>query len=143
MNDSFVIWFLSVKPEIFDLKSDRLWPEGFEIIVYESPELLLHNLDSRHPDFILLDWELIHQNVRPLVSKVVRTSAFSEVYLFNLPDDDAINHELSQWELSGTFSPSYSVRDLRQQIQEMADYRQLLNSAGVIGRSSHLKYQAS
>lgn len=143
MNDSFVIWFLSVKPEIFDLKSDRLWPEGFEIIVYESPELLLHNLDSRHPDFVLLDWELIHQNVRPLVNKVVRSSAFSEIYLFNLPEDDEINHELSKWELSGVFSPAYSVRDLRQQIREMADYRQLLNRAGIIGRSSHLKYLAS
>jgi len=142
VGNSFSIWILSNRSEIFNLRDRSLWPEGYQIIVFENFNLLLSNLQSRKPDFILLDWELISQSARPLVAKLARDESLVEIYLINLPDDSPIYNELGSWELSAAFSPDYSAHDLRLKIQEYADLKMILDQADIIGRSAQNKRMA-
>jgi len=143
MDSVFSIWILSRRPEIFDWRDRSLWPEGYGIVVFENSNLLLSNLKARKPNFVLLDWELVSQNARPLVAKIVRDEARAEIYLINLPEESPIYSELGSWELSGAFSPSYSADDLRGKIQEYVDLKLILEKAGIVGRSIQNKRAAS
>ncbi len=143
MENSFSIWILSRRPEIFDWRNSNIWPEGFNVVVFEKIDLLLSNLAKRSPEFIILDWDLVSQNVQPVVSKISRTSPLSEIYLINLPEDHPIYTDIGKHELSGIFPPDYESGDLRRKIQENAELKQLLNRAGIVGRSHHHKRIAS
>jgi len=143
MDNGFSIWIFSRRAELFDWRSAGLWPEDSNVIVFETLDLLLSNLKKRKPDFILLDWELIDQNAHPVIIKVSRLVPMAEIYLLYLPDDNPIHDTLGSWELSGAFSPGFSSDDLRKKILEQMEYKNLLNEAGIIGRSYYNKLNAA
>ncbi|NIP44076.1 MAG: AAA family ATPase [candidate division Zixibacteria bacterium] len=143
MDNGFSIWILSQRPEIFEWRDRDLWPDGYNVVVFEKLNLLLNNLESRQPDFILLDWDLISQNAHPIVSKLSRNSPLTEIYLIYLPEESSIYEDLSSWNLSGAYPPDYSSQHLREKMQENVDLKKLLNNNGIIGRSAHHKRMAS
>ena len=143
MDNNFSIWILSGRAEIFEWRAVAVWPEGYNVVVFDTIDLLLNNLRKRTPDFILLDWDLIDKSAHPVVSKISRLSAFSEIYIIYLPEDHPIHQQLSSWELSGTFSANYSATDLGDKIREIAKLKMITNAAGIIGRSAVHKRTAS
>ena len=143
MDNNFTIWILSGRAEIFDWRSGSNWPEGYNIVVFDTIDLLLSNLANRNPDFILLDWDLIDKSAHPVITKISRLSAFSEIYVIYLPEDNPIHQQLSSWELSGTFSANYSASDLGVKIREMAGLKMITNAAGIVGRSTFHKRTAA
>jgi transcriptional regulator with PAS, ATPase and Fis domain len=143
MDNSFSIWILSRRSELFEWRSAGLWPEESNVIVFETLDLLLSNLKNREPDFILLDWELIDQNAHPVIIKISRFSPMAELYLIYLPDDNPIYDELGSWELSGAYLPGFSSDELRGKIMEQVELKTILNKAGIIGRSSYNKHNAA
>ncbi len=143
MDNGFSIWILSQRPEIFEWRDRDLWPEGYNVVVFEQLDLLLNNLESRNPDFILLDWEIISQNAHPIVSKLSRESPLSELYLIFLPEGNNIYDDLSAWNLSGAYPPDYSSNNLREKMLENVELKNILNNCGIIGRSAHHKRMAS
>lgn len=143
MDNGFSIWILSQRPEVYSWRNRDLWPEGYNVVVFEKTDLLLNNLSSRHPDFILLDWDQISQHAHPIVTKLARSTSLSEIYLIFLPQDSPIYDNPGAWQLSGAYPPGYSSDDLREKIQENVELKRILNRSGIIGRSQHHKRVAS
>jgi two-component system nitrogen regulation response regulator GlnG len=143
MDNDFSIWILSQRPELYGWRNRDLWPEGYNVVVFEKADLLLNNLSSRQPDFILLDWEQISQHAHPIVTKLSRSTPLTEIYLIFLPQDSPIYDNPGAWELSGAYPPGYPPDDLREKIQENVELKKILNRSGIIGRSQHHKRVAS